>query len=682
MVCAPRLPVLPALLLSIVAAQPLVAQQRGSLEAGLRVASLRAEPAELRITAGRAVAFRVVALDADGNAVEDAVVRVTARRSGDGAVLVRGDSVMAISAGANLIVASTVLPPEADREPVTLEVPVVVAWPPVARVDVDAPDAMLYTSTTLRHSAAAFHADESERPRPDIAWISSNARIATVDRYGNVTAHEPGEVTITATIDGRSGSMTHTVRMFPGTSLRLRTDASSVRTGDVVHLEALTTTADGGRITDAPVEYTFTFTPDDSINAPGAAGIIRGSRFVGEVPGTYVVSAFVGPLVARAAIDVRPRRAVREIEFVGHGPVRDVHTSDLWVWQGVDGRDYAITGTWGADGWAYFWDVTDPSDLVKTDSIRVDARTVNDVKVSPDGRYAAISREGASNRRNGLVILDLSDPAHPTIASTYDDVDGGVHNMFATNDYLYALDNGDKYVIIDVRDIRVPSYASEYNHPDSRVHDVWVEDGLAYSSEWGTGVVIVDVGNGRWGGSPQNPVHVTNIPYPVGRTHAAFPYRQQSTGKMYLFLGDEIIGRGEGAAWRGAPDQGEKGGVPEVTSGYYHVIDVTDPMTPEDVARYEVSEFGTHNIWIEDDILFAAYYEGGVRMVDISGELIGNLADQGREIAVFKSYDEEGFIANNAMVWGAQLYKGHVFFADHYSGLWATRMLPRAEEGS
>jgi hypothetical protein len=254
--------------------------------------------------------------------------------------------------------------------------------------------------------------------------------------------------------------------------------------------------------------------------------------------------------------------------------------------------------------------------------------------------------------------------------------------MFATNDYLYALDNGDKYEIIDVRDIRNPVFVSEYNHPDSRIHDVWVEDGLAYSSEWGTGVVIVDVGNGRWGGSPQNPVYVTSIPYPVGRTHAAFPYRQQSTGKMYLFLGDEIIGRGEGAAWRGPPDQGEKGGVPEVTSGYYHVIDVTDPMNPEDVARYEVSEFGTHNIWIEDDILFAAYYEGGVRMVDISGELLGNLADQGREIAVFKSYDAEGFIANAAMVWGAQLYKDHVFFADHYSGLWATRMLPKAEEGS
>ena len=33
---------------------------------------------------------------------------------------------------------------------------------------------------------------------------------------------------------------------------------------------------------------------------------------------------------------------------------------------------------------------------------------------------------------------------------------GGVHNMFATDDHLFALARGDKYVIIDVRDIYDP----------------------------------------------------------------------------------------------------------------------------------------------------------------------------------------------------------------------------------
>ena len=330
-----------------------------------------------------------------------------------------------------------------------------------------------------------------------------------------------------------------------------------------------------------------------------------------------------------------------------------------------------------------FWDVTNPARPIVYDSVRVDARTVNDVKVSPDGRWGAISREGASNRRNGVVILDLADPQAPKIAATYDEgLTGGVHNLFATDTHLFALSGGDKYVILDMADLENPRYVSEYDHPDSRIHDVWVHDGIAYSSEWGNGVVVVDVGNGRWGGSIDNPVLVTNVPYPVGRTHAAFPYVQESTGKVYLFLGDEILSR-EGAAFEGYggddpydPTTGE-GGVQAPTSGYIHIIDFTDPENPRDVARYEVPEFGTHNLWVEDDVLYVAYYEGGLRAVDVSGELMGNLATQGREVAVFKAFDPQGFLANSPNAWGPQPYKGHVFVSDFNSGLWSVRIVPR-----
>jgi hypothetical protein len=428
-----------------------------------------------------------------------------------------------------------------------------------------------------------------------------------------------------------------------------------------------------------------TTAPDDSIRAPAAAATVENGAFVAEVPGRYTVLAISGPLVARKSIQITGREAVQEIELVGRGSVSDSHTSDLWVFEGVDGRDYAVTGTWSADGWALFWDVTDPGNIVRTDSIQVDARTVNDVKVSPDGRYAALSREGASNRRNGVVILDMADPAHPVIASTFETngVTGGVHNMFATDDYLFALAAGDKYVIIDVRDPYNPQYVSEYNHPNSRIHDVWVHDGIAYSSEWQTGVVVVDVGNGQWGGSIENPVFVTAVPYPVGATHAAFPYLQESTGKFYLFLGDEISG-GRGAAWAGEgadnqrydPATGE-GGVQGRMSGYLHIIDFTDPENPRDVARYEVPEAGAHNLWVEDDVLYQAYYKGGLRVVDVSGELMGDLGRQGREVAIYKPQDPGGFLPNQVSVWGGQPYKGNVFFSDMNSGLWAAKVLPK-----
>jgi hypothetical protein len=660
--------------------------QDASLAAGTRVTQLRAEPAEVRVTAGQKIAFRVVGLDAQGEIVEGAAVRVTARRSGDGAVTVADDSVAGLSAGANEIVATVVLPPDASRTPVELRVPVVVSWPRVGRIAIETPPGRLYAGTTLRHRAFVAHEDGSIRPGAQVRWTSSDDAVATVDRFGFVTAHRPGPVEIAAELEGVRSTERYTVAALPAERLDVTVSGESVRTGDVVDVDADVRGAGGTALTDVPVTWSFTFIPTDSIRAPGAAGLLEDGRFVAEVPGRYTLLATAGRLSARRTIVVEPRRAVRTVEAVGQGPVTHVHTSDLWVYEGVDGRDYAVTGTWGADGWAYFWDVTDPANIAKLDSIHVDARTVNDVKVAPNGRYAALSREGASNRRNGVVLIDLSNPRDPEIAANYDDgLTGGVHNMFATDDYLFALSGGDKYVILDVRDVRNPKYVSEYNHSaangePSRIHDVWVHDGIAYSSEWQNGVVVVDVGNGKYGGSIESPKFVTAIPYPVGRTHAAFPYFQQSTGKAYLFLGDEIIGR-RGAAWAGGlPGEGDKGGTPEVTSGYIHVIDFTDPLNPQDVARYEVREFGTHNLWVEDDILFQAYYEGGTRMLDVSGELLGDLAGQGREIAVFKSYDPDGFVANAPMVWGAQPYKGHIFMADHYSGLWAVKMsdTPRA----
>jgi len=61
---------------------------------------------------------------------------------------------------------------------------------------------------------------------------------------------------------------------------------------------------------------------------------------------------------------------------------------------------------------------------------------------------------------------------------------------------------------------------------------------------------------------------------------------------------------------------------------------------------------------VENDVLYQAYYDGGVRVVDVSGELLGNLADQQREIAVFKPYAPKGFTPNAPFVMNAMPWKG------------------------
>jgi hypothetical protein len=109
-------------------------------------------------------------------------------------------------------------------------------------------------------------------------------------------------------------------------------------------------------------------------------------------------------------------------------------------------------------------------------------------------------------------------------------------------------------------------------------------------------------------------------------------------------------------------------------TGYAHFIDFTDPENPKEVARYEVPEAGTHNLWIEDDKLYIAYYQGGLRVIDISGDLMGDLYRQGREIARFRTAAPDGHVPNSPMAWGPQVHKGNIFVSDMHSGLWIIKL--------
>ncbi len=660
---------------SILSAQ---VSQEERMANGAKAARLVPSATQLAMEAGKTVPLKIQALDADGKPIE-VLMFMSGPRT---ALSVTDSTVTGLKAGSYNVVATVFTGRRgADAPPpLSVTIPVKVTWPALSRVEITPEPGKLFAGVTLAHAVKATHADGSVRPQPLVRWTSSSSAVATVDRFGNVTAVKPGTVTISATVDGTKGDVAYTIPASPVAALDVTVSQADVRTGDVVKVQAIAKDSRGAEIKDAPILWTFTYAPDDSIKGQGAAGDIRDGMFVAEFAGVYNVMAVSGQATARKAIDVRPREVMKSVKVMGRGTVTNVNTSDFWPFTGKDGRDYALVGTWGGDGWTYIFDITDQTKMFKTDSIQVDARVVNDVTVSPDARYGVITREGASNRVNGVVLLDLSNPAHPTIASRFDEqLTGGVHNSFATNDYLYAISGGDKYVIIDVKDIKSPKFAGEYNHPNSRIHDVWVNDGIAYSSEWGTGVVAVDVGNGKYGGSPQKPVLVGTYPTTSGATHEIFPYHQKSTGKVYLFLGDEIMSR-KGRVWEGTDYMntlGQAGGVPQTSAGYTAIIDFTDPKKPKQIARYEQPEFGSHDIIVENDVLYQAYYDGGVRVVDVSGELMGNLARQQREIAVMKPYDPNGRTANAPFVMNAMPWKGNVLFTDFNTGIWSVKLEPR-----
>lgn len=622
---------------------------------------LSVEPDSLELTVGKQAKLAVRLTDpSSGEELESRVFFAPDRRQ---ALAVSDDGTVRASEGGEFEI--RIFAQTEDGRVARGSVPVRARWPEATGVVLRGLPERLESGNAYRVEPRILYAGGLERGGAPISLRSSDPSVLSVEPSGALRAHRSGRATLTAEGEGAGGEWRVVVTESPVRSVEVRVERRRARTGDVVQVRATARGADGREISESPIAFAVQPFPTDTLIAPPASAHVEpDGAFVAEKPGVYVVVASSGGVSGSTEVVVEARQVGEEVEVLGHGAVGHVHTSDLWVWEAADGRDYAITGTWGGDGKAYFWDVTDPTGIAPVDSVQVDARTVNDVKVSDDGRIAVISREGASNRRNGIVILDVTDPRDVRILSEFDDgLTGGVHNVFVHRGHVYAVNNGRRYDIIDIRDPRNPTRVGrfELETPGHAVHDVWVVDGIAYSSNWRDGVWLVDVGNGVAGGSPSNPVPIGHYAYPSGANHAAFPWRSESTGRFYVIAGDEIMPGFD-------PDR------PGRTKGYIHFIDFTDPDSPREVARYQVPEAGTHNLWVEGDRLYVAYYEGGLRVVDISGELRGDLYRQGREIARFKAYDPEGRVPNAPMAWGPQPHKGVVFFSDFNSGLWAVRL--------
>ena len=374
-------------------------------------------------------------------------------------------------------------------------------------------------------------------------------------------------------------------------------------------------------------------------------------------------------------------RLPARLEVVGRGPVAHTRTTDLVAFRGVDGKDYAYTGTFGAcprcsGNKLYAWDVSDPSRPALTDSVVVDAAIINDVAVNAARTLAVITREGAASRRNGIVVLDLADPAHPKVKAEYwETLLGGAHNVFIDGNFAYVVDTGpNELAVLDLSNPADPRPAGRWgvpNQPERYLHDVFVKDGLAYLAYWDDGLVILDVGAGIREGTPQRPKLVTQFRYRTewrgeryGNTHFAFPYTNRA-GRKYVFVGDEIFPT--------RPDMSRR----VETGGIIHVLDVGELTAPREVATYEAPGSGVNNFWIENDTLYVGANSAGLRVVDVSGDLRGNL--RSREVAALLTADERAFARDLPFTWAAVPHNGLVFATDFNSGLWIARVVPRAD---
>lgn len=652
-------------MLLLASAQLSRAQEVGATATGPKVQNVDINPKDIQVQVGDRVKFSAAAKDASGNVLANkpstwfAAPFDLAGADPEGTVIFHQPGEVTVGA---------VVDGKTGYARVT------VLLPPVAKVDAEPlHDALMVGGKGLLSATVRF-ANGDPRTDVPVRWTSKSTDVATADDSGTVTGLKPGTAVVVATAGPASAEVTVRVVADKVQGVDVVPASATAKTGDVVHFNANAQGTKGASAKNLLTNW--------SVSGSGAM-VYSDGAFVAERPGTYQVTVSIGRHSGVASVTVAPRDIQRELHVVAHIPTKGtdgqpIQTSEEWV---VGNTLYVAT----ISDRIFCYDISDPANPKPLDSMKADARLINDISTTPDQRVGVFTREGSSTRKNGIVLFDPSDPAHLKVISEYTEtVTGGVHSAFINEHYAYITDDATGSLrVIDFQD---PKHAKEVARWQTEnatasvitgpmgpmssgryLHDLYVKDGLAFLAYWRDGLIILDVGNGIKGGSPEHPQLVSQFKYNhhelygngwLAGTHAAFRY------KNYVFVGDEVF--------PAEFDIDSKDRIP--VRGILHVMDISDIQHPRQVATYEVPEGGIHNIWADNDILYAGDYAGGGRVIDISGELRGNLYEQGREIARIWTGDPGGYRPNLPFAWGAQPANGLIFYNDINTGIWIAKL--------
>jgi hypothetical protein len=628
------------------------------------------------VAVGDSIRLEARALDAAGRRIPEA--KIVFHTVGPAQVAIGEDGwARAGSVGDVAFLATAIVP---GTKPYIERLSVRVVPGPARRVEIDAVPARLVPRQRIQLAARVLSADGDARGDA-VTWTSSAPGVARVSRDGTLEARGAGRATIRAAAAGVRAEVPVEVAGAAPASLSLEPSSAKVRQGDVVRFAA--TAHDAADRAVAGLTPTWSFGPGEGhVDADGA--------FVAYEPGIYTVTASLAGRSATATVKVTRRDVRRPTTVVGSVVRKAFPTAEVWIHP--NGK-VAYLGTHLGGDRLYAIDVSDPANPRIADSVQANTRVINDIMTDAAGKVLVFTREGAADRKNGIVICTLDDPLHPKpVAEFTEGVTAGVHSAFIFTQpkygtHVYLTNDGTGALhIVDINDPAHPKEVGRWKTPRAdygrSLHDIDVQEGLVYASWWHDGLVILDVGNGAKGGSPSNPQLVSQFKYDLDSlyrqvsetggpgfirgTHTAWRYRN------YVFVADEVFGVDAGdALFKGQPSR---------AYGRLHVIDVSDLAKPKEVAWYEPEYGGVHNVWVAGDTLYMGAYNAGFMAFDVSGDLRGNLRSQGRVMAQLNPTDSQGFLPNSPMTWGVVVKNNLAYVNDFNNGLFIVRLEPRRED--
>jgi uncharacterized protein YjdB len=250
------------------------------------VAAVQLSSARDTITVGDTLRFSAIAQDAQGNTIPGQTF--TWASSAPLVATIASDGLAtAVAEGTATITGTT----SSINGTATL---VVIAAPPVVATVEVTPSTVSTTvgATGTQLTATAKDAGNNVIPGRPVAWSTNDASIATVTAGGVVVGVGVGSATITATIDGVSGTSAITVGPSPVVvaSVTVTPSPWSVVAGSTVQLTATPKDAGGATITGKAVTWASTAT---SVATVSASGLVTGVA-VGSATITATVDAIVG----------------------------------------------------------------------------------------------------------------------------------------------------------------------------------------------------------------------------------------------------------------------------------------------------------------------------------------------------------------------------------------------------
>ena len=378
-----------------------------------------------------------------------------------------------------------------------------------------------------------------------------------------------------------------------------------------------------------------------------------------------------GPTSGRDDPGTVPDTTPATLAVRGLGEVTARYTAEV----AVSGTT-AYTTSWNRRGTVlgnaiHVWDVSGATPTLVDTVLVEDAATLGDVQISDDGALLLVAVEPSPV--GAVVLYDLADPRRPQRLTRYASASTatGVHTakLARVNGTLHAFlavdPSPSRLVVLDLSDPRAPREILSRPMGRPFLHDVHVRDGLLFTALWHDGLTIWDIGGGGRGGTPAEPVQLGNVQTVNGSVHnVAWVQLPAGGGRRYAWVGEEGPGGVTGAPF---------------SSGDVHVVDISDLARPREVAFFSAAGAGTHNFAVDEaaGVVYAAYYNGGVRAFDARGDLGAcpaaqrsadgrcDLAKMGRELG-------RGLLDRErpVYVWGVVLAGGALYASDMLNGLW------------